>query len=345
MDAAKKQLLGLLQRGLPLVARPFAELGRTVGWTEEQVLQFVRDLFSSDAARPLSAVFDARRLGYRSVLCAINEPNPERLAQLAGRVAAHSGVTHVYERSWPTELDPHSSGGPGAAMLPNLWFVLAASQTKFEAAAQELRDFVAPYAVLFFPARKRFKIDVVFEPEQLANGENFPDDDSPCEELSVIQQELVCLLQGALPVVPDLFAQLAQRVRLSEQTVLAQLCRWQAAGVLRRIALAVRHRSGGFKATAMCVWSVAAERIIAAGRALAAFPEVEHCYERATLPAFRYNLFAMIHTSSWLQTQRLFERLAGAVGVTDGRMLCSVREFKKSGLTYFAGKSVVQGKR
>ena len=36
MNAAEEQLLFLLQKGIPLVPRPFAELGTTVGLTEEQ---------------------------------------------------------------------------------------------------------------------------------------------------------------------------------------------------------------------------------------------------------------------------------------------------------------------
>ena len=70
MNAAEEQLLFLLQKGVPLVPRPFAELGATVGLTEEQVLQFVRDQFRDGVARRLGAVFDSRYLGYRSALCA-----------------------------------------------------------------------------------------------------------------------------------------------------------------------------------------------------------------------------------------------------------------------------------
>jgi DNA-binding Lrp family transcriptional regulator len=336
VNTAKNKLFVLLQSGLPLVARPFAELGRAVGLTEEQALPFVRGFLSAGVARRVSAVFDARRLGYRSVLCAAGERDGERLTELAERVVAHPGVTHCYERSWPTQLDPHSVGGPGVAVLPNLWFVLVAPQGEFEVAAQELRDRAASHAVLFFPARKRFKIDVVFEPEQLVRGENFPEADEPGLKLSETQQELVRLLQGGLPVAADCFAQVAQQVELTEKELLAQLRQWRAEGVLRRLALALRRGGGDFRANAMCVWPVAPERITAAGRALAAFPEVEHCYERIAHPAFCYNLYAMIHSPSWRETQRLFERLKVSTGLEEGQMLCSVQKFKQSGMNYFA---------
>lgn len=335
VNTAKNRLFVLLQSGLPLVARPFAELGRRVGLTEEQVLQFVQDSFAEGMARRMNAVFDARRLGYRSVLCAINEPDAERLSGLGAKIAAHAGVTHCYERSWPLELDPRGPGGPGGAESPNLWFVLVALQDEFDAVAQEVRALAAPYDVLFLPARKRFKIDVVFDPEQLAQGEHFPDTEEACPKLSETQQELVRVLQAALPVATDCFAQVAQRVGMPETMLLAQLREWQAEGLLRRLSVAFRRTNRGFKANAMCVWNVAAERITAGGRALAAFPEVEHCYERVARPEFCYNLYALIRASNWPEAQRRLARLESVARLVDGRLLGSAQKFKRTGMSYF----------
>ena len=89
-----------LQRGIPLSERPFAELGASLGLSEEAVLALVRRLLDSGEARRFGAVFDARRLGYRSALCAMTVPRV-RMAEVAARVAAVRGVTHAYERGWP----------------------------------------------------------------------------------------------------------------------------------------------------------------------------------------------------------------------------------------------------
>ena len=345
MKAPENQLLILLQKGLPLAARPFAELGQAVGWTEEQVVGFVENLFRSGTARRLGAVFDARRLGYRSVLCAIATRDPRRLPELANILAPHPGITHCYERGWPNELDPRSAGGPGPDKLPDLWFTLSALRSTFDSAVHELQERAAPDEVLLFPARQRFKIEVVFDPAsqhrtaRCPAAAGVPDPEEPgepaAEPQTEAQRQIVRLLQGNVPVKADFFAETARQMAMSVDHLLEQLRQWQAAGVLRRIGVILRHQHIGFTANAMCVWSVAPARVAAAGRALAAFAEVTHCYERATTAAFGYNLFAMIHTAAWTDTQRLFVRLSDEAGLTNGRMLCSLREFKKSSMVFF----------
>ena len=60
-----------------------------------------------------------------------------------------------------------------------------------------------------------------------------------------------------------------------------------------------------------------------------------HCYARVTDAHWPYNLYAMIHTSDWTSTRRLFERISESAGLSQGRMLGSLREFKKTSMQYF----------
>jgi hypothetical protein len=43
----------------------------------------------------------------------------------------------------------------------------------------------------------------------------------------------------------------------------------------------------------------------------------------------------MIHTSEWLKTQQLYERLTREAGLADGQVLLSVKEFKKTSMSFF----------
>lgn len=339
------RLLLLLQEGLPLTPRPFADLGAPVGASEAEVVGFVERQLAAGHARRLGAVFDARRLGYRSLLCAARIDDPAAMAAAAERLAPVDGITHCYERGWPAELDPDSAGGPAGKALPNFWFTLAAPRGEFDRSLEAAEAALAPAALLALPARTRFKIDVVFDPAARERGEQFPGATrSPgvaasapvtAAELTETDRAVVRLLQGHLAPAPDLFAQAAARLGLAEPALLDRLRAWQAEGVLRRFALVVRHRELGFKANAMCTWDAPADVVGAAGRILASFPEVTHCYERARAAGFGYNLYAMIHTGSWGDTQRLFLRLSQAAGLQPGRMLCSLREFKKTSMIYF----------
>jgi len=68
---------------------------------------------------------------------------------------------------------------------------------------------------------------------------------------------------------------------------------------------------------------------------VSSFPEVTHCYERLRMDLFPFRLYAMIHTPTWLGTQRLFERITRESGLTGGQLLLSITEFKKTSMSFF----------
>ncbi len=345
MTGAESALLWELQRGLPLVAEPFAAVGARLGLTGADVLAQVQAWLDDGCVRRLGAIFDARRLGYRSALCAASLPAPE-LPRVAAAVCAHPGVTHGYERGWPTELAADSPGGPAGRAWPNFWFTLAAEAEAFPVALAAVEQAAAPAALLVLPARRRFKIDVTFDPRTRERDERVvapsetgtaAEDETPPEvRLTQAERALVRALEGSLPLVARPFAAVAEALALSETDLLARLNAWSAAGVLRRLALIVRHRQLGFVANGMCVWDVPEAGIVAAGRRVAAEPAVTHCYQRPRTAAFPFALYAMIHTGSWARTQALFARIGANAGLTDGQLLLSLREFKKTSMSYFA---------
>ena len=75
---------------------------------------------------------------------------------------------------------------------------------------------------------------------------------------------------------------------------------------------------------------------------MARSPHVTHCYERPCFPAFPFNLYAMIHAKSREEAIGIFKQLG--VGLADGRMLWSVREFKKSSPVFFCEPPPALGK-
>jgi DNA-binding Lrp family transcriptional regulator len=60
--ASDKVLLGQLRSGFPLADRPFAEVGRRVGWPEEEVIERLRELLASGALARFGPVY-AREYG------------------------------------------------------------------------------------------------------------------------------------------------------------------------------------------------------------------------------------------------------------------------------------------
>jgi DNA-binding Lrp family transcriptional regulator len=98
-----------LQQDLPLVPRPFAEIARQFGLSEEGLLDMARELEAAGIIRRFSAVLRHRRVGYTAngMACwVVPESRVEEVGQLA---AAHRQVSHCYQRPaypprWPYTL-------------------------------------------------------------------------------------------------------------------------------------------------------------------------------------------------------------------------------------------------
>ncbi|MBL7077112.1 MAG: hypothetical protein ISS31_06555 [Kiritimatiellae bacterium] len=338
------ELLVALQRGIPLKRRPFAVLGKSLGLSEEEVLTTLRTLFEEKRARRFGAVFDVRRLGYVSALCAVDLPEDE-IESRAAALKPYIGITHCYERGWPPELLADGPGGGGGAHVPNLWFTLARLEGLFQKELAEIEAILAPHRLLVLPAIRRFKIDVVFDPSRRNRAEIFPGldlagpdhegADLKFSDFSEQDKATVRALQGNLPLSEAPFDEAAAELGCDPEDLLSKLRTWSAQGVLRRVGVILRHRNMGFKANGMCVWKVDRDHALEAGRALASFPQVTHCYQRPRDPDFDFDLYAMIHTRAWPTTIELFELLQEKAGLKGGRVLCSLREFKKASPKYF----------
>ncbi len=113
IDSVDKEILNLLQEELPLVERPFEEIGEKVGLTGKETMERVDRLKQGGYIRRIGPVLDPKKMGYSSLLCAAAVP-PERIEEVAAAVSAHAGVTHNYEREGE----------------PNLWFTVTMKEKK-----------------------------------------------------------------------------------------------------------------------------------------------------------------------------------------------------------------------
>ena len=314
-----------LQRGIPLCPRPFEALSRELGCSQEDVLACLARRRAEGTARRFGAVFDTRRLGYASALCAAAVP-AEGLDAAAARLTPLAGVTHCYARE--------PAAGSGA--WPNLWFTLSYPADIFPAMADEAAQRLRPHALRVLPATRRYKVDVVFGAATRAREEAVSDDALP--PLTAEDRAVVGALQGDTEARPDYFAALAARLGMREWHLLSRLELWRRAGRLKRIALLLRHRAAGWTANGMCCWRVPGDTT-QAGRTLAARGEVTHCYERPPAPDFPYNLFAMVHARAQAEAEAQFAALDRALAPCAPEaavMLLSTREYKKTSMTFFA---------
>ena len=317
-----------LQRGIPLEPHPFSALARSLGLAEGDVLSEVARLRDAGKVRRFGAVFDARRMGWRSALCAARVPAGD-LVRVASELVPITGVTHCYERV------PYDGAPESGSRIPNLWFTLASPSDCFGAAFMDVEYRLHPYFVRELPATRRFKVDVVFGAESREREESV-ECGKPLapEELAVVRA-----LQGDTEVRPDYFAAVAEKAGTTEWKLLAMLEMWRRSGRLKRIGLLLAHRIAGWTHNGMCCWRFDGPDATKVGRALAARAEVTHCYERPKSSEFPYNLFAMIHCRSAEEAASVFASLDGTVASAAGAplartMLVSTREFKKTSLVF-----------
>ncbi|MEE9115491.1 MAG: AsnC family transcriptional regulator [Thermoplasmata archaeon] len=143
LDPKDSELLRALQEDFPLTERPFAEIAERMGWTEEEVISGIKILTDSGVIRKLGAVLNPRKMGYVSVLAAVDVPD-ERLDETAAVINGYDSVTHNYQR----EGDP------------NLWFTMTEPDSEtLEKHLVEIEKSTG-LPVIRMPVTKMFKIGV-----------------------------------------------------------------------------------------------------------------------------------------------------------------------------------------
>jgi DNA-binding Lrp family transcriptional regulator len=322
LDIIDRKLIDLLQVEFPLTSQPYADLGRRLGISEDEVIHRIEQLRAEGVVRQIGPVFDAGSLGYRTTLVAMRvaEAQLDSAAQL---IREHPGISHGYERG-------HHF---------NLWFTLALpASADMETELERLASSVGAEAAFALPAIKLFKLGAYFAMDGDAPTDTAAPNKGGAQpvdvELSQLDTMVINELQQDLPLVPAPFATMAEKLGIGEAQFLAQSQSLRQRGIMRRFSASLNHRKAGFAANAMTCWAAPPEKVEAAGRKLASLPEVSHCYERKTNPLWRYNLFAMIHAHRKEECQQTADKVSGETGLGDYVLLFSTREFKKTRVKY-----------
>lgn len=332
MDTVDRKLLNRLQKAIPLVPRPFAALGRTLGLSEEQALSRTRRLKEKGIIRQIGPIFSSRRLGYQSTLASFRV-EPERLDHVAAIISAHPGVSHNYSRNH----------------VYSLWFTLTLPPDRdIEREIARLAKAANVSEYLNLPSLRLFKIGVHFDmsdtgdtktdkgdPKRAAEEPTVraTDDGGPLTEL---ERNVVRVLQGDLPLSERPFEIAAAELDVKEERLLEVARDLNRRGIMRRFGAVLKHRRAGFTANGMGCWVVPNQRIAQAGEAAAAFPAVSHCYQRpAYPPRWPYNLFTMVHGKTREEVESIVERICHEIDPIDYTVLYSKKEYKKERVRYF----------
>lgn len=315
LDPIDRRLLDEFQRDLPLVPRPFAALGAALGIAEGEVIDRLGQLKARAMIARVGATVRPNTAG-ASTLAAMAVPEA-RIDEVAGIVGAEPGVNHSYlrEADW------------------NLWFVATAPDAAALEASLARVGGASGLRVLDLRLVRPFNIDLGF-PLSGAGGTMPAPRPVAAETLTEADRPILQALTSGLALVPRPFAALAAMLGREEAGVIARIAALAGAGLLTRVGIIVRHRAVGWTSNAMVVWRLPADRIAAAGAALAGLPGVTLCYERLTVPGvWDYPLYSMIHARSRAEALATLARAAALpeLAGADHRALFSARCFKQTG--------------
>ena len=155
--------------------------------------------------------------------------------------------------------------------------------------------------------------------------------------LTETDRELIAVIQDGLPLVAHPYAAIGEQLGLSETAVIKRLEMLQSAGLIKRMGVVVKHRALGYRANAMVVWDIPDDQVERIGALLADEVCVTLCYQRPRrLPAWRYNLFCMIHGRERDSVLRRLEQIISCHGLEKipYNVLFSGRSFKQRGARY-----------
>lgn len=140
-------LLKELQSGFPLSPRPYKEIAKNFGLSEEEIINKLKGLKRKGVIRYIGAIFNLKKFGIVSSLIAMSVPKKD-LPGVVRIINAYPQVTHNYLRN-----DRY-----------NLWFTLSASsENKLLKLINEVKRKTRLSDLLDLRTIKVFKIDTTIK--------------------------------------------------------------------------------------------------------------------------------------------------------------------------------------
>ena len=150
------------------------------------------------------------------------------------------------------------------------------------------------------------------------------------------ERAILRIAQKNLPESLSPYADIASMTGTTEEEVLRLLRSMVGDGSIRRFGASLKHQKAGYTHNAMVAWIVTEEEADAAGEAAAEHPLISHCYYRpSSAPDWPYELYTMIHGRDPDEYKKVIEELRRTTSLREFAVLESLKELKKTSMTYF----------
>ena len=327
LDDVDKAVLAEIQAQFPVEHRPFQTLGQKLGLSEQECLSRVDRLKTNQVIRQICAVFDARALGYHSIVVAMRI-EPARMQDAVQLINQHPGVSHSYA------LNDRF----------NLWFIIHVPPTDpLEQVVSILHALAKSDETIVLPALRFYKAGVrhaLTDEGSWLEHQGEPGDApvGTAAASSLTEQDIrfIRIAQEDLPLLEIPYAVWAEQVESTEEEFFAWAKRVEHLGSMNRFAAVLHHRHGESLANTMAVWQVPSERVDAVGEHMALFREIVGCYRYPTYPSWPYPLCTVIRAATPAACLEVVTRIEERVGPFPHKHLFSTQEHKRVRITYFS---------
>lgn len=155
IDDIDREILMILQRGIPLSSRPYLEMAEEIGKIGEmEVIERIDRLKKENIIRRMSGFFNSPKLGYVSTLVCV-KPREGCFDEAVKVINAYPGITHNYERDHEFAI----------------WFTLIAiNRPTMDHILETIAGDQSIAELIPLNMKKRYKIDVTFDLRKGAKG-------------------------------------------------------------------------------------------------------------------------------------------------------------------------------
>ena len=125
LNLPDQRLIAAIQCGLPLVSHPFAEIGASIGLSEDEVIERIQSLLADGTIKRLGVVVRHHELGYRANAMTVWNIPDDQVDEIGQRIGGVDFVTLCYRRprrlpDWPYNLFAMIHGQNRDAVLNNV---------------------------------------------------------------------------------------------------------------------------------------------------------------------------------------------------------------------------------
>ncbi len=372
-----QKILAIIQDGFPLVERPYKALAEMLNCdggkdavendagekcanlavSEQEVFDEVEKMRVSGVIRRIGGVYDSKKLGFISRLCAGKVPTSENdfavelhaqtpMEKFATVVMSEPAITHNYIRS-------HEY---------NVWFtVIAENESAIQSVVERVCSQADLHDVHVLTATKKYKINTVMSLDERRGSAGSPTltKDERGESAPALRHSDNRRLEESSNFLGKLTDSDKFRIHIACDDIPHTLTPFKDWGVscdelredlaikrMRRFGAILRHQDAGFPCNAMVCFRLDEKRMTSgesslansesAGSLLAKQHYISHCYERPSFENFPYNLYAMMHAQTPEELDAYINESVALLDNPEYVVLHSLKELKKTSFRFFA---------